>query len=151
MKVRIAMALLCGTLLIPVSASAEQGFASTSVNLRAGPGTGYPVIAVIPGGARVNIVGCLSNYAWCDVAWGRNRGWVYGRYLQDRATWRSAPLNRGRFGTTDFNFNNYWADHYRTRPFYQHRDRWSRTGPAGRDPGLSDSPSRPSGRSGTFR
>ena len=74
MKVRIAMALLCGTLLIPVSASAEQGFASTSVNLRAGPGTGYPVIAVIPGGARVNIVGCLSNYAWCDVAWGRNRG-----------------------------------------------------------------------------
>lgn len=139
MKARVAMALVCGLVLTAWPAGAETGFASVSVNLRAGPGTGYPVVRVIPGGARLNIVGCLANYAWCDVVWGIHRGWVYGRYLQDRRTWRSTPLNRGPFGTTAFDFNSYWADHYRDRSFYRHRDRWNRLGPAGHGTGLPDS------------
>lgn len=151
MKARVAMALVIGFLLAPLPAGAESGFASASVNMRAGPGTGYPVLLVIPGGARLDIVGCLANYSWCDVSWGRTRGWVYGRYLQDRRTWRSVPLNRSRFGTTTFDFNNYWADHYRNRSFYRHRDRWNRLGPAGHGTGLSgSSSSRPSGGRSNF-
>ena len=124
MKARVAMALLCGVLLAPLPASAESGFASVSLNLRAGPGTAFPVLLVIPAGARLDIVGCLAAYDWCDVAWGNNRGWVAGRYLQARLNRQPVPLHRRQPPVTAFDFPRYWDDHYRHRPFYQHRDRY---------------------------
>jgi len=94
MKTGVLAAVLCGTLLASSPAFAEPGFLSASVNLRAGPGTHYPALLVIPAGAPLEIIGCLSGYGWCDVAWGDNRGWVSGRYLQSFAAGRPVALRR---------------------------------------------------------
>ncbi len=123
MRAKILLVLLCGALLVPFAASAETGFASTRVNLRAGPGTHYPVLAVVPSMASVHILGCLDGYSWCDVTWGVTRGWVSARYLRTDRYGRSVFLRHGP-PVTGFDFNNYWTSHYRDRPFYSHRDRW---------------------------
>ncbi len=125
MRASILLALVCGALLVPLQASADSGFSSTRVNLRAGPGTDYPVLAVVPGYAQVNIHGCLDGYSWCDVNWGVTRGWVAARYLRLDRYGRSVYQRHGP-PLTAFNFNNYWTSHYRDRPFYSHRDRWHR-------------------------
>jgi len=118
------LALAAGVLLAPWQASAEPGFATVAVNMRAGPGTSFPVLQVIPAGARLDIVGCLSDYDWCDVSWGNARGWVAGSYLEARLDRRRVPVLRGRPPVVGFDFNRYWDDHYRGRSFYSHRDQW---------------------------
>jgi len=47
------------------TAAAATVVADTSLNVRSGPGTQYPVIAVIPDGAAVNATGCRDG--WCHV------------------------------------------------------------------------------------
>lgn len=123
MRRNVLLALLIGALLVPLSASAESGFATTRVHLRAGPGTGYPVLAVLPSGAPVHIIGCLSGYSWCDVTWGATRGWVAAYYLRTGSYGRSVFQRQGP-PVTSFDFNNYWTSHYRDRPFYRDRGRW---------------------------
>jgi uncharacterized protein YraI len=69
-------------LLLPTAALAAPGIVTTSTGLRAGPGAGFPLVDRIPGGERVNIHGCLSGNAWCDVSWSDDRGWVSSQYLE---------------------------------------------------------------------
>ena len=59
----------------PAMAQAPRpnGYPITNVNLRAGPGTYYPVITVVPTHAPLSILGCLGDYMWCDVLFGGNR------------------------------------------------------------------------------
>src|SRR5581483_11067739 len=66
----------------PAAAMARAGFATSDVNMRAGPATDFPVITTIPAGADVNIHGCIAGYDWCDVGWSGDRGWVEASYLQ---------------------------------------------------------------------
>ncbi|HEY8614524.1 MAG TPA: SH3 domain-containing protein [Roseomonas sp.] len=73
-----AAALLLG---LAGPASAAPGFATGTVNLRAGPGITYPQVTVVPAGAPVEIFGCLQGYSWCDVGFGQVRGWVSANYL----------------------------------------------------------------------
>ena len=68
-----AIAMLAGV----QQASAE--YASSSLNLRSGPGTNYGVIAVIPYCGQVSIYN--RNYGWCQVNWNNYSGWVSCRYL----------------------------------------------------------------------
>ena len=152
MKARLAMALVCGALLAPLQAFADPGYATTAVNLRAGPGTGYPAIVVVPRHASVNILGCLNGYSWCDVSWGAYRGWIAGDYLRARPHGRVTPLHRSPPPVTTFNFNTYWDMLYRDRPFYRDRDRWRnghhdgpphRNTPAGNPPWSQQQPSHP--------
>jgi hypothetical protein len=51
--------------------------ATTDLNVRAGPGTQYPVIGVIGAGQAVNVEGCLSGGGWCKVG----DGWASAKYL----------------------------------------------------------------------
>ncbi|MGH6771321.1 MAG: SH3 domain-containing protein [Xanthobacteraceae bacterium] len=46
-------------------ASAAPAVAATDLNVRAGEGTGYPVIAVMPAGEAVDVSGCADG--WCYV------------------------------------------------------------------------------------
>src|SRR5438105_14488648 len=69
-------------LLMPAAAVAAPGIVTTTVSLRAGPGEGFPTVDRIPGGARVDIHGCLKGNAWCDVSWSEDRGWVSSQYLE---------------------------------------------------------------------
>lgn len=51
-----------------VPALAAPGFATGNVNLRAGPGNGYPQVVVVPNNAPVEIFSCLQGYGWCDFS-----------------------------------------------------------------------------------
>ena len=81
MRYQIAAGALLATTALSGTAAAEQAYATTSLNMRAGPGPQYPVVAVIPGEQGVTIHGCTDSMSWCDVTWGRERGWAYAQYL----------------------------------------------------------------------
>ncbi|MCA1403401.1 SH3 domain-containing protein [Ensifer sp. IC3342] len=124
-------ATVCALLLVPAVAKATEGFATANVNMRSGPSTRYPAVAVIPAGDPVEIHGCLADLPWCDVSFYGGRGWVAGRYVQ--AIYRSRrvylepeyyrPLG---IPTVVFQFDRYWDRNYRGRDFYRDRDRWRR-------------------------
>ena len=114
----------------PIAAVAANAYATTDVNERAGPGTDYPVVTLIPAGSTLTIFGCLSAVDWCDVAYAGTRGWVLGDYLQALYESERVPLRAyaPRLGvpTVTFNIVLYWNDYYRHRPFYRERARYAR-------------------------
>ena len=73
-------------LLAASPATAAPGVAKGNVNLRTGPGTGYARIAIVPAGARVDILRCAG---WCEIIHAGRRGWVSGSYVARAA--RSVP------------------------------------------------------------
>lgn len=112
------------------------------VNLRAGPSRDYPIIAVLPNGFQVFVQGCLSDYAWCDVVAGYERGWVYaGNILFNYDNDMRPILNWGPvigIGVIGFAFNDYWPRYYANRPWFGERHRWEHVPPpryAGPRPG----------------
>lgn len=96
-----------------------------TVNLRAGPSTAYPVVAVMGQGMPVQVFGCEAGYGWCDVQVGVNRGWVAADYLQMQSP--SGPVVVSSSGTLlavpiiAFSFGTYWDSYYRTYPWYVQR------------------------------
>ncbi len=63
----------------PPPAKMKKGRTTAALNLRQGAGTGSAVIAVLPAGARVDIVSTRGS--WREVISGGKRGWVYGKYV----------------------------------------------------------------------
>lgn len=113
----------------PATAFAARGYATNTVHLRAGPGTAYPIVDTIPGGAHVTIHGCLRDRDWCDVTWHRDRGWVSANYLNYFYRNRYVYLPN-YFDTIDvpivtFALNDYWANYYVGRPWYHRRAHWA--------------------------
>jgi uncharacterized protein YraI len=114
-------ALLCAT------AAAETAWTVHSTNLRAGPDREYPVVTRIPGGAAVDVAGCVDGYSWCDVSAGPDRGWVYAgnleypyeghRVVLYSHPWAVVPI-------VPFAVGPYWDTYYASRPFYHRRSYW---------------------------
>jgi hypothetical protein len=74
--------------LVIVMGSAGLAFAypasvTDDLNLRTGPGTQYPVITVIPGGAPVHVRSCSAG--WCAVTYQTLQGHVSQLYLAAHA------------------------------------------------------------------
>ena len=67
--------------LLAIPAGAQVAFTAQAVNMRAGPDRSFPLVTWLHGGVSVRVAGCINGWRWCDVIAGRNRGWVYGRYL----------------------------------------------------------------------
>lgn len=115
---------------IAVPAVAQNAEVTADLNMRAGPGTQYPVITTIPDGRGVNIYGCESGLNWCDVSWRGNRGWVYSDYLDYTYNRRTRPVSdwgaRLDLPLISFSFGDYADRHYRGMPWYDDRDRWDR-------------------------
>lgn len=91
MSLRIATfvaALVAG---MAISAAAQAAYTTGSVNVRAGPGTGYRVIATAPPGAFVDVRNCGGN--WCRVNYRGIVGWMSARYIA-RGKPRYAPPQR---------------------------------------------------------
>lgn len=111
-----------------VGALAQNAYTTANVNMRAGPGTDYPVVVTLPNGAVVDVHGCLSGWSWCDTSWRGNRGWVSGRYLQmiyqNRRVYLPELAPRIGIPVITFQFGNYWDRWYRDRSWYRDRDRW---------------------------
>lgn len=61
------------------SAAAQAAYTTGSVNVRAGPGTGYRVIATAPPGAFVDVRTCGRN--WCKVNYRGIIGWMSASYI----------------------------------------------------------------------
>ena len=55
-----------------------------ALNLRSGPGTGYSVLAVMPDGAVVSLLGESSD-GFSKVSWNGSTGWAYSDYLDTGA------------------------------------------------------------------
>ncbi len=112
------------------AAAQQQGWVTTNVNMRSGPGTAYPAVLVIPAGQPVAVHGCLEGYAWCDVDYGEARGFVSGRLISYE--YQSARRPVAEIGPQialpiiAFALGSYWDNHYRGRAFYRDRDRWDR-------------------------
>ncbi|MGO7906757.1 SH3 domain-containing protein [Rhizobium leguminosarum] len=118
-------------MLVPAIAQAAEGYSTANVNMRAGPSTRYPAVAVIPAGSSVEIRGCLSDVNWCDVEFYGGRGWVSGQYVQALYQKRRVYVGPQYYRPLGipmirFSVDNYWDRYYRNRDFYRDRDRWSR-------------------------
>ncbi|HKT98479.1 MAG TPA: SH3 domain-containing protein, partial [Paraburkholderia sp.] len=125
-----------------------QAFTSTTVNLYAGPAGDYPVVAQIPGGVSLAVMGCVAGYSWCDVSLPGLRGWVYGAYLAYPYQGARVPLMN--YGATiglpivTFSLGTYWGNYYRDRPWYGNQSRWYRhPGPRPGPPPVIRPPARP--------
>ncbi|HXV25600.1 MAG TPA: DUF6600 domain-containing protein [Alphaproteobacteria bacterium] len=125
-----AFAILAATLHAPAQAQAARpnGYPVTNVNLRAGPGTYYPVIVVVPTHAPITVIGCLGDYTWCDVFFQGNRGWMRSIYLKKwyQGYYYALGDYAPRLGlrVVSFDIGPYWDANYRNRPFYRDRSRW---------------------------
>lgn len=125
-KALVAVALL---------ACAGSALAQSSAQIRwnsaiySGPGDQYPTVGYVNAGRNVSLYGCLSDYAWCEVSNGYDRGWVdadvLGVYRNNQVydfyssrSWFTYPI-------ISFVFADYWRSHYYSRPWYNDRDRYS--------------------------
>jgi len=124
---------LAFSLFAVTSAFAADGYVTGNVNLRAGPDSSYPSVAMLGAGTPVAIQGCVDGWSWCDVAAGNNRGWVAGNFLQEEYQGQRVlvPSYGVQIGIpiVAFAFGAYWDDHYRNRSWYHDRDRWSHVTP----------------------
>lgn len=106
----------------PALAWAVPGFSTGNVNMRAGPSTANPVVATIPRGSPVEIVGCVSGWSWCDTLWAGYRGWVAGAYLN--AAWQGLAVSfvpyapRLSVPVVVYNGPAYWRRYYAGRPWF---------------------------------
>ena len=121
--------LIAAMLLTPAATLAAPGVVTTSVSMRAGPGAGFPMVDRVPGGARVNIHGCIRGDAWCDVSWTDNRGWVSSQYLEylyrNHYVYLPNYVDVLDVPIVPFVLSSYWADYYAGRPWYRRRAYWS--------------------------
>jgi uncharacterized protein YraI len=86
----VTSALIGAAMLAGSALSAEAAaLALNDINLRTGPGTAYPVIAVIPGGSNVDVYDCGAG--WCTVAWFGRTGYVNQAYLESGGPRVAAP------------------------------------------------------------
>ncbi|MEE1609812.1 SH3 domain-containing protein [Microvirga sp. CF3016] len=103
--------------LIPIIATspalAAPGVTTTSVNLRAGPGTSHPTIRTLPAGTAVDMGDCEDSGSWCAVTVDGQSGFVSGRYLEEsheREGWpRTYEVGTGRMVLFQPQFTE-WAD-----------------------------------------
>lgn len=114
---------------VAVQAQGAVAYAATTLNMRAGPGPDYPIVAIVPPSVQLLVQGCVPDYTWCDVLYAGFRGWVYAANINYPYQGRVVPLlDYGpAIGLTIFGFvlNDYWHDHYRDRRWYNDRDRWA--------------------------
>jgi len=133
MKRLLSLAILGTGLLASAAAFANEGYVTASVNLRAGPDMGYPAVVRLHAGTPVDIRGCVDGWSWCDVEVGYDRGWVSSAYLQEEYEGRRVLIRdygvRIGLPIVSFAFGDYWDNHYRSRSWYGHRDRYSHIRP----------------------
>ncbi len=119
---------LAGLALAATAAMAAPGFVTQNINMRAGPGIDYPLVAQLPQGTQAEIFGCLPGWSWCDVGVQDLRGWVAGPGLQ--LVYDDQPEPLAGYGIAaglpliGFDVDRYWGRYYRGRPFYHDEDRF---------------------------
>lgn len=130
MLAAIGLAVIAALPAAAPAAAQSQGWVTTNVNLRSGPGTAYPPVLVVPAGAPVAVFGCIEGYSWCDVGYGEARGFVAGSLISYEYQSVRRPVveigPQAALPIIAFALGSYWDNHYRGRSFYSQRDRWER-------------------------
>ena len=126
---RLKSVLVAALLLAPTAALAAPGIVTVSTGLRAGPGSGFPLVDRIPEGARVNIHGCLRGNAWCDVSFSDDRGWVSSQYLEylyrNHYVYLPDYVDEIDVPVVPFALTSYWSSYYEGRPWYRRHAYWN--------------------------
>ena len=138
MRLARSIAVMLTMTVLVASAAAQQAYTTRQVNLRAGPDRGYPQVAYVGAGQSVYVNGCISDYRWCDITAGPNRGWAYAKFIeypyQDR---RVVIYDNGAtlaLPIVSFILGSYWNDNYRNRPWYGQQNNWNNWRPGNRPP-----------------
>ncbi|MGH8217553.1 MAG: SH3 domain-containing protein [Steroidobacteraceae bacterium] len=127
---RIRFAVVAGAALLAVSmgVQAQNAYTSRSANLRAGPDRSYPLVVQINAGTPVDVMGCLDDWSWCDVAFDDTHGWVYAPSLAYVYQGEQVPLYTYApslgLPIITFSLGTYWDRYYRGRPWYAQRGQW---------------------------
>ncbi|MFZ4480818.1 MAG: SH3 domain-containing protein [Rhodoferax sp.] len=125
---KLSLSLLLGLTAASNAVLAQTAYVARQANMLAGPGTEYQAVAILMPGVMVEVQGCLTDYHWCDVVTGPNRGWVYGGNISYPYQGGNVPLiSYGTaigVGIVAFSVGNYWDRHYVGRPWYPQRQLW---------------------------
>ncbi len=129
---RIFVPFLAATFFLAFSLSAAlaetQAHTTTSVHMRAGPGTNYPVVASLPQDATIELYGCQPGYTWCDVSWNSARGWIASNYIlvdSEGQTKVMNPVIAAALGIAIVEFSQaYWENHYQAYPWFAYWNRY---------------------------
>lgn len=109
-------------------AAAQTAITTEAVTVRAAPDRHFPPVTWLLGGASVTVVGCVESWRWCDVTAGRDRGWVYTRYLAITSGGSTVTiLNDGPglgLPMVTFSLDPYWDSNYRGRPWFSKQPYW---------------------------
>lgn len=98
----IASVIAISTLLATAGAAlAASAVATTAVNVRSGPGTGYAIRDSLYTGEQVDVEGC--NGSWCKIQHVGPDGWVSKTYLA--ASGRGGGRSGGGNSASDIPFN----------------------------------------------
>jgi uncharacterized protein YraI len=127
-SLKLVVGLTVALAALPGISQAQLAYAAKQVNLRAGPGMEYPVVAILLAGVPVTVQGCVADYRWCDVEAGPSRGWVYGGNIVYPYQGSNVPvISYGAMigiGILAYSVTSYWDQHYIGRPWYPQRQRW---------------------------
>lgn len=78
---------------LPASA-ATLATATTSLNMRTGPGPEYPVIGAIPDRGKATVTGCIQGSLWCQVSYNGKQGWAYSQYMSAVASGQTVVVSQ---------------------------------------------------------
>jgi uncharacterized protein YraI len=76
------------TIVTTIGAAQAQsiGTATTSLNIRTGPGPDQPIIGRMRSNQSAMILGCVEGSFWCQVQFRGLQGWAYSRYMALNST-----------------------------------------------------------------
>jgi len=113
---KFTTALLAAAVLVASAsaAMASPGVVTGNANVRAGAGTGYPVISSVQYGQPVDIEYCQGS--WCHIAKQGKDGWVSASYLATGNNWNGNNGHQGNNGhhhgnNGGWNNNGNWGHH----------------------------------------
>ena len=81
LRTLIALLLVCCMLPAPMALAESATVTGSDVNMRSGPGTGYPVVNCLPRGTAVTVTD-RSNPDWYAVSYDGQSGFMSSRYLE---------------------------------------------------------------------
>lgn len=94
-KFATAAVLALATLVASAGAAfAYDAAATTTLNVRSGPGTNHRVVGVLQQNQVVQVLECNTANTWCRIQDRTTQGWASARYLQ-RVSGGSVPVRPG--------------------------------------------------------
>jgi uncharacterized protein YraI len=116
-------------LIVSTAAMAQNAMTTEAADLYAGPDNSYPVVAQLDSNTPIQVMGCLDDWSWCDVALEDTRGWLYSPDITYAYQGGYVPLYSYApslgIVVVPFAVDAYWDRYYHDRPWYSRREEWA--------------------------